>query len=273
MAQIKGGLFEPDESNPPMVKEASHADDFKHGNRLVITRKDGSRVAGTLVRVDRKGKRLFLRTEPGEPPVAVQNDDVKKAEKIMVRPAGGGSQAEKTDNQPEIHRMIIRQGTDFSVHYFAPNVSHGERTSLAQLEAAENELSNLQALSSLNGEYVQNERALQVRRRQVQETYLLAQDAMYRLAVASWVPPYLVNYPGYYFGMGGYNGAGLGSTSISPPETGNEGALQTTFATTLAKGASSEAIARARENLAVAQRNAVYEDGRIVAVVYEEPKK
>jgi hypothetical protein len=71
-----------------------------------------SRVVGTLVRVDRKGQRLFLGTQPGEPPVAVPNDEVKKAEVVMKPAAPGGAAAERPENRPEIHRMDIRQGTD-----------------------------------------------------------------------------------------------------------------------------------------------------------------
>jgi hypothetical protein len=273
MAQIKAGRFEPDASNAPLVKEANHADDFKHGNRLVISKNDGSRVVGTLVRVDRKNKRLFLRTEPGEPPVAVQNDEVKKAEKIMIRPVVGGSEAEKADNQPEIHRMVIYQGAGSSVHYFGPSLSLGEKTNLAQLEIAENEMAGLQALAVLNGQYVQDERALEAQRRQAQETYYQAQGSLYRVAVAGGFNYSGWGYPGYYSLGAYYGGGGSTSTYITPPDTANEGVFKTTFATTLANSVSPEAIAKARQNLALAQRNAVYEDGRMVAVLYEEPRK
>jgi hypothetical protein len=279
-AQIKAPIFEPGETKAPVVKEAKFAGDFKHGNRLVITRKDDTKVVGTLVRVDRKGKRLFLRTEPGEPPVAVPNDEVKMAEKIMVRAAVGGAEAEKTDNQPEIHIMVIRDGTESRVHYFAPTVSPGEKSSLAQLEAAENEMARLQNLAGLNAQYVTEERALQARRRQAQEAYYQAQQVLYINAVTPWFQPYAEGYAGYYpyYPLGGYAGysslgSSYGTASINPPDAGNEGVFKANFGVTLAKSASPEAIAKARENLAQAQRNAVYEDGHIVAVAYEEPKK
>jgi len=269
VAQIKAPIFEPEKTKAPLVKEATEADDFKHGNRLVITKKDDTQIVGTLVRVDRKGKRFFLRTEPGEPPVAVQNDEVKKAEKIMVRGAAGGSAAEQSDNRPEIHRMVIFQGTDIRVHYFATTLSPVERTNLAQIEAAENELARLQDLASLNAQYVRDERALQTRRRHAQEAYFQAQEALYSLAVNPWFLylPYTVGYwacSGSYFPLGSY----YGIPPISPPEMANEGVLKAALATTLVRSASPEVLAKARENLALAQRNAVYEDGRIVAVLY-----
>jgi hypothetical protein len=271
-AQVKAPIFEPEQTKALSLKEAKAAGDFKHGNRLVITRKDDAQMTGTLVRVDRKGKRLFLRTRPGEPPLAVANADVKKAEVVMIPAAGG---PEQPDNQPEIHCMDIRQGTVTLVHYFAPALSPGERTSLTLLEAAENEMAPAKAQAGLMAQYMQNEQAQERWRRIAQETYYRAQTSLYCQAVT-----YNGNLPsggGYGFGYygGGYFpiGAYYGPPLITPPDMGNEGVFKSALAATLARGPRPEVIQKTSENLARAQRNAVYEDGQLVAVVYEEPKK
>src|SRR5262249_4243055 len=54
-----------------------------------------------------------------------------------------------------------------------------------------------------------------------------------------------------------------------PPDMGNEVVFKAALAAALAKGPNPEVLANARENLARAQRNAVYEDGHPVAVLYE----
>jgi hypothetical protein len=276
-AQVKAPIFGPDQTKAASLKEATAAGDFKHGNRLVITKKDNTQIVGTLVRVDRQGKRLFLRTQPGEPPVAVPDDEVKKAEVVMKPAAPEGAAAERPENRPEIHRMDIRQGTDSRVRFFAPTLSPAEKATLDQIEAAETEMAPYQDPAGLMAQYLRNEQALDRVRQQAQEAYYRAQTGLYTVAANGGFNYYGGlgwGYAGYY-GAGYYGGYGgsFGLPFISPPDMGNEGVFKAALAANLAKGPNPEALAKARENLARAQRNAVYEDGHLVAVLTDEPKK
>jgi hypothetical protein len=173
--------------------------------------------------------------------------------------------------------MDIRQGTHSRVHYFAPTLSPAERTTLAQIQAAESEMAPYEDTAGLMAQYVRNEQALDMVRRQAQEAYYRAQTGLYSVAANGGFN----YYGGLGWGYAGYSGAGyyggyggyFGLPAISAPDMGNEGVIKGALAASLAKGPNPEVLAKARENLARAQRNVVYEDGHLIAVLYDEPKK
>jgi len=68
-AQIKLPIFNEGSDNVKNVvfADAGEARDFQHGRLVRVTLK-GEAVRGTLVRVDGKSGRIFVRTQPGSPP-------------------------------------------------------------------------------------------------------------------------------------------------------------------------------------------------------------
>jgi hypothetical protein len=149
-------------------------------------------------------------------------------------------------------------------------LSPAERSTLAQIEEAESEMAPYQDPAGLMAQYVRNEQALDMVRRQAQEAYYRAQTGLYSVAANGGFNYYGgLGWGGYYGGYGGY----FGLPAISAPDMGNEGVIKAALAASLVKGPNPEVLAKARENLARAQRNPVYEDGHLIAVLYDEPKK
>jgi len=77
--KVEGVSFEP----------AKDGTDFRHGTMLKLTKKDGTVVQGILVRRSPKDNAIFVRTEPGLPPVRIPGNDLKQVDKGMIRPIAG----------------------------------------------------------------------------------------------------------------------------------------------------------------------------------------
>src|SRR5215831_8716796 len=63
-----------------------------------------------------------------------------------------------------VHRMEIYNGTTMSVKYFGDRVSPRDRSTLSELETAENEASFVANLADLKRQYVRDERTLEAQR-------------------------------------------------------------------------------------------------------------
>jgi hypothetical protein len=90
-------------------------------------------------------------------PLAVAQEAAKPAS----RESGGG-----------VPRIEIFNGAMRSVHFFGSGLSLSDRVTLRDIERAENELSLTDQVAILRQQYVSNERALEARRRALQEQLL-----------------------------------------------------------------------------------------------------
>jgi len=80
-----------------------------------------------------------------------------------IRPAMSGREPDSG-----VHQMVILQGPNRSVHYFALSGSPAEQAALHKLEQAENELAYTDSLQGLKRQYVATESQIEARRRAVQ---------------------------------------------------------------------------------------------------------
>ena len=232
------------------IKEAAFqpAADLRHGNLVLVTLNDGTKIRGTLVRVDRKTGKWFVRTSAGERPQAILQKDVKKIERDAkeggtstgIRPAG----YQETTGQPEIHTMVVYNGSIKTMHYFGVPLSPGERERLKALEDAENEVVRLENQHRQQAQLLQTEVAIQAERQKSHElmNLLLLQQVQSALTFDPSRSHHL------FYLKGGQED--LVKLVASPTADGS--------------------MAKARENLRAAQTRAVYEDGHVIAVVLED---
>ena len=113
-------------------QEAKSKSDLKHGTLVRLKLQNGSEVVGHVVYMDTKENRLFVRSKPGEKPVAYAEGDLRKIEKA-VRQVGSENVVE-----PEIHKQTIYNGSLSTVTYFSKVLSPQEKETLVRLQNAEN---------------------------------------------------------------------------------------------------------------------------------------
>jgi hypothetical protein len=240
--------------------------DYKHGTLVRLTPNNGEQVTCTLVRLDPKTKRYFVRTRPGSPPVAYAESDLKdkKVEKAIrkggIRPAADGPDNVVT---PEITEQVIYNGSQRTVHYVSTVISPGEREALEQIEKAQSELQLLEERADVRNRAVDTEIGLQASRL---ETQVLINRTM-RMAIAQGD---VINFPFQVQDFQNYPSIDLVAR--------REGAVQFPLMipqwkliTESVPAVTSESMAKARENVRVAMNRGIYEDGRLVAVLVEEP--
>ncbi|MBI3409077.1 MAG: hypothetical protein HY040_12075 [Planctomycetes bacterium] len=248
LAQIALPVFDPqkDGGQPQKMtfEDAKKSADFRHGALLRVTLNDDSKVEGTLVRVDRKATRIYLRTEPGAAPRAIAQKEIKKVEKATrdsIRPAGMREDAVT----PEIHQIAVFSGASRSVRYFGPNLSPEELRSLQELEDAENEFARLDQLHMNRSQLVDNEVAIQGER--LTSHHLINDLLRQQVWSGFWVLPLAPSYHQVVI-------------QHDQPELAKLVAALPSF----------EAWTKARDNARSLRSHAVVEDGRIVAMVVAE---
>jgi len=244
---------------PKLVYEqAAQPQDLKHGTLIALTLDDESatKLTGTLVRWDNAKKRLFVRSEAQVAPKAVEVQRIKRFEIAATKrtaSADGIQLAAFREAairvQPEIHRMAIYQGAAPEVHYFAPRLSEGEQTRLTELEEAENELARLEAVQVENA--VAREANARWRAERMRTLQLL--NSLLFQQVETPYPPY--PYPPYPRWL---SGAVVQLQIDEPPPPPME------------KAVNPEVLARARAKVREVQSRAVYEEGRLIAVVTDK---
>ena len=120
-----------------------------------------------------------------------------------------------SDTDSGVHRLVIMNGSNQTVHYFSKNGSQGEQTALRGLERAENEAALADDMQSLRSQYLSTERALEARRRQVQlNLYGVSQSSNSSSSLSTGFPG---GYAGYGFGYSGFAGG------FGPYYTGTDG--------------------------------------------------
>jgi hypothetical protein len=174
-----------------------------------------------------------------------------------------------------VHRMEIFEGPNRTVRYFGSGVSSSERTTLNELERAENEMDYLNKLLTLRRLYVNNELTLQPQRLYVQEQLYGTQISYGR---ADWMGgfgyapggygmggaypyvnaygPFTSSYYGYGGGSGGYGGASASTNVVRSLANGmgDEGVLKNYISQVIAQQAvSPEYAAKVAQNYQTAQ--------------------
>lgn len=266
-AQVKYPVFDESKDSLQNVvfKEATERGDYQHGKLLRITLNGDANptVKGTLVRTDASKRVIYVRTQPGAAPRAIPISDIKRIDKGTIKEAADSHDV----TAPEIRQLVIYNGGKREVAYFGPTLSPAELANLSQLETAENELANLQHLARLEERAVENDVAIQSEQRRTLEltNQLIAQ----RLHFGSERPL--------------YQGESRPSESIGAPAWSMESLPAVMFGQTsplpfvrlgpavfpkLPVGP--EALAQARRNYATAHNHAVFENGRLIAVVVPE---
>lgn len=179
---------------------------------------------------------------------------------VLALTAAHGRQCAAAEPPPgSVHRMVIQEGANRSVHYIASgNLSLSDRQAALDLERAENELTYLKNLQQLKQQYVKSELSLEPWRRYVQGQLYGRQvhSASYRSTYANYLPNeiygvaggwgYGGSYSPYFNGYGfGYPGRAYASrmgSSYSETRSlqfgmGNEGSLKNALVGTIARQA------------------------------------
>jgi len=200
-----------------------------------------------------------------------------------------------TDKGFNVHKMTILSGQTRTVHYFSNGSSPSEESALRELSRAENEAGYADDLLALRQQYLDTERAMESRRRQVQMalyglSYETNTSAGNRVSGYSFGFPSIYGTPfdtalltGGFFGSGfalGFpaNGAGAGAyaedtfklqtdTKMSHSLAhgiGDEGKFKTEMVAMMAKQATPEYASQAARNLtsALADVTAVMDEGK-----------
>jgi hypothetical protein len=282
-AQIKLPIFDPEEETKNKIKgiafeEAKQTNDFKHGNLLLVTLKDNTKLVGRLVWVDRKNNRLYLRRAAGMPPLAVDEKQILKVEKGVKEAKGKNGivpAAAKREvvNEPEIFRITEINGSLVTVRYIAPDLSPGEKTQLKDMEAAENNAARKQFMMSQLLHAI-GDQAETLRYRQLIASKQYEMMSTYTQEQA-WLSSYSPYQPGYdiygvpfggvrpdtlfsqsYASTGGIMGGGSSVTSLAADMTSLM-ANEPTLAADLAK---------ANQTLTTSRGRGVFEGGELIAV-------
>jgi hypothetical protein len=250
-AQIKLPIYEEDTATLKKVvfEEASARGDFQHGRMLRVTLNgaDEKTIKGTLVRIDKQKGRIYLRTEPGAAPRAFAEKDIKRIDKGVIREVG----YKQDVTQAEIQPLEIINGNKRTVAYVAPTLSPGERDQLFRLEAAQNELARLEALSERELRVLDTDIAIQA---QYQKTQELLNLLLWKYNAVGALPGSSAPWSNQLF-------ASLPSAIRQGP---------TVFPTL---PLATDTLTKARQNLLVAQSHAIFERGTLVAVVTDDNEK
>jgi hypothetical protein len=251
-----------------------------HGCQVALALKGGHKIEGTVVRTDPDA--VYVRTAPGNVPEKVRLADVSKA-----APKGP-----KGKPRPEIHQVEVVNGVERTVKYIAPTLSPSERTRLAELEAAENEVAQWHAAVVLPLRPPSDRDVEAARRLAYYNFYKYSAASSFGFFPATSIGGTLAYNPPGYFGAGwpydwsgywgAYGGYGLGSgapfaysslgglttiPAVSPALAGNyqPAAKAAPQKMPPAKDAV-KALAAARAKLARLRSQAIYEGGRLVAL-------
>jgi len=279
-AQIKLPVFDESKGTTKEVtyKETSEPKDFQHGKLVRITMKDGSQKQGVLVRVDSAKNLVYVRTKPGELPVAVPASDIKSYAKGTIRTVSTDTDVMR----PEIETLEIYNGAKKTVMFRAPSLSPGELSQLEAIQSAENEYDRLERLARIDDQAITDNATSLAENRKTREmlNMLLLEQVRINgyLATPEGRTFYWPQWTGYGYGWpyGGYGyggGFGYGYGNIAgnaiPAINETRVAFQVPPVTPYTPIVSREALTKARQNYETAVSHGVYQNGQLVAVIVD----
>jgi len=254
-----------------------------HGDQVTIAGKNGQgEVKGTFLWMDPKSNLLYVRTKPGQPPVAVPAANVtgKGGVKFANNPE------EESSRTPEVQSLEIYNGTNKSVHHSGPALSPAERQRLGEIDKAAADVAEKRAMvQSLERSLKDagSESTIKVVQVPAAPSTPLPYWAYpfydYYAPGGYYTPYYYPSYGpwfGYGYGLGygmGYGpgyGWGSGTAAASPTvvvqtSAGNGGAARAELRKSLSEAQT--ALAQAQKQYAAVQNSAIYgPGGQIVAV-------
>jgi len=264
----------------PGVRPAFGEGGARPGEYVAVTRKDGQKMTGTLVWIDEKNNRLYLRPQPGQAPVAIARDDVNT---VAVQPReDGGIRTASTGYTTgyEIHTIEIFNGPNRSLHFFDRTLSPEERARLAEMEKSADDVARKSEIVDSLSEELKNQ-AQYGNQPTVVSTY---NAGAYNYMPFAFYPvnyyfPYATVYPfynnyfpyAYTFPYVGGGAAGQNSTVVVQNPSGSSsspGELLKALTT------AQEQLAQARSNYTAARNLAIFDgQGRVVAVRLDEQPK
>jgi len=197
---------------------------------------------------------------------------------FLAAPAWAQGKKAALGDGPAVHRMEIWNGAQRTIRYVYQDLSPSEEAVLKELERAENEANLADQMAQVRQAYVTTELVMEPRRRQVQyllygynsETtaglltgggiggYGFGGGAAVGYAAPYGLYPYGFNSAyggGYGYGYGG-GFAGGSSTNTLAVGIGDEGAVKTEIARSLAGQMAPEKVAEAHRNLDAAMARA-----------------
>ena len=267
-AQIKLPVFDPNLVDTPQAikgvafQPANEVSDFRHGTLMSLTLKNDTKVTGTLVRVDRKNKRIFLRTQPGAAPVAYAETDLKNVDKGIYKDPGGirpAADASPNVIQPEITRQVIVNGNQRTVTYYSNVVSPGEREALEQMAKAENDLILLEGAVDQRQMAIQRELAMKDEMLKTQKNINMA------LELINSIQPLYISEDEQSYPLVMLNPHKTVLAYLPPVVPSGVNIIESI------PTVNPEAVTKAREAVRISMNRGIYEDGRIIAVVLDEP--
>jgi len=281
-AQIKLPVF--DESNAKLrdvvYQEATQSQDLKHGTLVRVALDDKSKdgIQGVLVRTDSSKGKIYVRTQPGAQPQALDISRIKRLDKGVIKEVADKGASGGNVVVPEIQQIEIVNGAKRTISYYAPTLSQQEIAVLEEMQSSENELSRLESMARVREGAIENDLAIQREQRRTRQlvNLLIAQQLNpFPTNVVNGLNAPLPNWGwpdgfGYYYRPARNDSNLLPETILtalaaSPPVRMDQ---VTTQSLTVDEGQ----LTSARRHYMTLQRRGISENGRLVAVIVNEPE-
>jgi hypothetical protein len=257
----------------PGVRPAFGEGGARPGEYVAVTRKDGQKMIGTLVWIDEKNNRLYLRPQPGQTPIAIARDDVNT---VAVQPRDNGIRTASTAYTTgyEIHSLEIFNGPNRSFHYFDRTLSPDERARLAEIEKAADDVVRKRDIVDNLNEELRNQAQYGNQSTVVSTS---GNGYGYGLMPFAFMPinyytpyayafPYYSQYFPYAYGFAAYGG-GAGPQNTTVVVQSPSGSSASPGELLKALHTAEEQLAQARSNYTAARNLAIFDgQGRVIAV-------
>jgi hypothetical protein len=246
----------------PKIKTTADANAVKHGMRVAVTLKDKKRVTGTVVWADPADDSLLIRERPGAVPRKIDGKNIAAIDRIRLTSASGTVMRDES----EIFQVEEINGSLRTVKYFAPDLSPGEKSQLAETEIAENEAARMQYMQAQLRDAMQD----QMQTLKHQASLVARQDEIMGIYATelSWLSSFspFLSTPGLGGARGGFLPQGSPAAILTTGGTGGTSTVAALDSLIAKQTALEGTIAKARRNLTLARSRGLYEGGELVAV-------